>query len=89
MTNELREKIEKDLYEGMYMTVNVYWKTIYDTVEKYIDETDDDSDTFGIYTNQIYCSNRNGADRCNALRRYFVTKSVYTRWNSRCKNSIK
>ena len=46
MTNELREKIEKDLYEGMYMTVNVYWKTIYDTVEKYIDETDDDCDTF-------------------------------------------
>ena len=47
MTNELREKIEQDLYEGMYMTVNVYWKTIYDTAERYIDEIDDDDwDTF-------------------------------------------
>lgn len=46
MTNELREKIEQDLYEGMYMTVNVYWKTIYDTADRYIDEIDDDWDTF-------------------------------------------
>ena len=46
MTNELREKIKQDLYEGMYMTVNVYWKTIYDTADRYIDETDDDCDTF-------------------------------------------
>lgn len=46
MTNELREKIEKDLYEGMSLAASVYWKTIYDTVEKYIDETDDDGDAF-------------------------------------------
>lgn len=46
MTNELREKIEKDLYEGMSLAARVYWKTIFDVVEKYIDETDDDSDAF-------------------------------------------
>ena len=46
MTNELREKIEKDLYEGMYSAARVYWKTIFDVVEKYIDETDDDGDAF-------------------------------------------
>lgn len=46
MTNDLREKIEQDLYEGMYMTVNVYWKTIHDTADRYIDEIDDDWDTF-------------------------------------------
>ena len=46
MTNELREKIEKDLHEGMSSAARVYWKTIFDTVEKYIDETDDDGDTF-------------------------------------------
>ena len=46
MTNELREKIEKDLYEGMSSAARVYWKTIFDTVEKYIDETDDDGDAF-------------------------------------------
>ena len=37
MTNELREKIEKDLYEGMSLAA---------VVEKYIDETDDDGYTF-------------------------------------------
>ena len=46
MTNELREKIEKDFYEGMSSAARVYWKTIYDTVEKYIDEIDDDDDMF-------------------------------------------
>ena len=46
MTNELREKIEKDFYEGMSSAARVYWKTVYDTVEKYIDEIDDDDDTF-------------------------------------------
>lgn len=46
MTNELREKIEKDLYEGMSLAARVYWKTVYDMVEKYIDEFDDDDDTF-------------------------------------------
>ena len=46
MTNELREKIEKDLYEGMSLVARVYWKTVYDMVEKYIDEFDDDDDTF-------------------------------------------
>ena len=46
ITNELREKIEKDLYEGMSSAARVYWKTIFDTVEKYIDETDDDGDAF-------------------------------------------
>lgn len=46
MTNELREKIEKDLYEGMSLAASVHWSTILDTVEKYIDETDDDGDTF-------------------------------------------
>ena len=46
MTNELREKIEKDLYEGMTLTASMYWKTIFDVVEKYIDETDDDGDAF-------------------------------------------
>lgn len=46
MTNELKTKIEKDLYEGMYSAARVYWKTIFDVVEKYIDETDDDGDTF-------------------------------------------
>ena len=46
MTNELREKIEKDLYEGMSSAASVYWRTMFDVVEKYIDETDDDIDTF-------------------------------------------
>lgn len=46
MTNELREKIEKDLYEGMSSAVSVYWRTMFDVAEKYIDETDDDCDTF-------------------------------------------
>ena len=46
MTNELREKIEKDLYEGMSLAASVYWSTIFDVGEKYIDETDDDDDTF-------------------------------------------
>lgn len=46
MTNELREKIEKDLYEGMSSAASVYWRTIFDTVEKYIDEIDDDDDNF-------------------------------------------
>lgn len=46
MTNELREKIEKDLYEGMSSAASVYLRTMFDVVEKYIDETDDDDDTF-------------------------------------------
>lgn len=46
MTNELREKIEKDLYEGMSSAASVYWRTMFDVAEKYIDETDDDIDTF-------------------------------------------
>ena len=46
MTNELKTKIEKDLYEGMSSAAKVYWKTVYDTVEKYIDEIDYDDDTF-------------------------------------------
>lgn len=46
MTNELREKIEKDLYEGMASAASVYSRTMFDVVEKYIDETDDDVDTF-------------------------------------------
>ena len=46
MTNELREKIEKDLYEGMSSAARVYWNTIFDVVKKYIDETDDDGDAF-------------------------------------------
>ena len=46
MTNELREKIEKDLYEGMSSAARVYWKTAYNVVEKYIDEIDDDDDNF-------------------------------------------
>ena len=46
MTNELRGKIENDLYEGMTLTASMYWKTIFDVVEKYIDETDDDGDAF-------------------------------------------
>ena len=46
MTNELRGKIEKDLYEGMSLTASVYWRTIFDVVEKYIDETDNDGDAF-------------------------------------------
>lgn len=46
MTNELKTKIEKDLYEGMSSAARVYWSTIFDVVEKYIDETDDDGDTF-------------------------------------------
>lgn len=50
MTNELRGKIEKELYEGMSLAACVYWDTIYDVVEKYIDETDDDDDAF---TNEI------------------------------------
>lgn len=46
MTNELREKIEKDLCEGMSSAASVYWRTMFDVVKKYIDETDDDIDTF-------------------------------------------
>ena len=46
MTNELREKIEKDLHEGMSSAVSVYWRTIFDVVEKYYDKTDDDGDAF-------------------------------------------
>ena len=46
MTNELREKIENDLYEGMSSAASVYWRTMFDVAEKYIDETDDDIDTF-------------------------------------------
>ena len=46
MTKELRGKIEKDLYEGMSLAARVYWKTIFDVVERYIDETDDDGDAF-------------------------------------------
>ena len=42
MTNELRGKIEKDLYEGMSLAASVYWRTVYNVVEKYIDEIDDD-----------------------------------------------
>ena len=50
MPNELREKIKQDLYEGMSLAASVYWSTIFDVVEKYMDETDDDGDTF---TNEI------------------------------------
>ena len=46
MTNELREKIEKDLHEGMSSAESVYWRTMIDVADKYIDETDDDDDTF-------------------------------------------
>ena len=46
MTNELKTKIEKDLYEGMSLAASVYWRTVYDTADRYIDETDDDCDTF-------------------------------------------
>lgn len=46
MTNELRRKIEKDLYEGMSLTASMYWRTVYNVVEKYIDEIDDDDDNF-------------------------------------------
>lgn len=46
MTNELREKIEKDLHEGMSSAASVYWRTMIDVADKYIDETDDDDDTF-------------------------------------------
>lgn len=46
MTNELREKIEKDLHEGMSSAASVYWRTILGVVGKYIDETDDDGDVF-------------------------------------------
>ena len=46
MTNELREQIEKDLYEGMSSAASVYWRTMFDVAEKYIDETDDDGDAF-------------------------------------------
>ena len=46
MTNELREKIEKDLHEGMSSAASVYWRTMFDVADKYIDETDDDDDTF-------------------------------------------
>ena len=42
MTNELKTKIEKDLYEGMSSAARVYWRTVFDVVEKYIDEIDDD-----------------------------------------------
>lgn len=40
------EKIEKDLYEGMSLAASMYWSTIFNVAEKYIDETDDDGDTF-------------------------------------------
>lgn len=46
MTNDLREKIEKDLYKGMSLAARMYWNAIFDVVEKYMDETDDDGDTF-------------------------------------------
>ena len=46
MTNELKAKVEKDLYEGMSLAARMYWNTIFDVVEKYMDETDDDGDTF-------------------------------------------
>ena len=46
MTNELRGKIEKDLYEGMSLAASVYWRIVYNVVEKYIDEIDDDDDNF-------------------------------------------
>ena len=46
MTNELKTKIEKDLYEGMFLAASVYWRTVYNVVEKYIDEIDDDDDNF-------------------------------------------
>lgn len=46
MTNELREKIEKDLHEGTSSAASVYWRTMIDVADKYIDETDDDDDTF-------------------------------------------
>ena len=46
MTNELKTKIEKDLHEGMSSAANVYWRTVYNVVEKYIDEIDDDDDDF-------------------------------------------
>ena len=46
MTNELKAKVEKDLYEGMSLVARMYWNTIFDVVEKYMDETDDDGDTF-------------------------------------------
>lgn len=49
MTNELREKIEKDLYKGMSLAASVYWNTVFDAVEKYEDETDD----FDTFTNEI------------------------------------
>lgn len=48
MTNELREKIRKDLCEGMSSAASVYWRTMFDVAEKYIDETNDDTDTFMI-----------------------------------------
>ena len=46
MTNELREKIEKDLYKGMSLAASVYQTTMLSVVEKYMDETDDDGYTF-------------------------------------------
>lgn len=46
MTKRTERKIENDLYEGMTLTASMYWKTIFDVVEKYIDETDDDGDAF-------------------------------------------
>ena len=46
MTNELREKIEKDLYKGMSLAASVYWTTMLSVVEKYMDETDDNGYTF-------------------------------------------
>lgn len=46
MTNELREKIRKDLCEGMSSAASVYSRTMFDVIEKYINETDDDVDTF-------------------------------------------
>lgn len=46
MTNELKTKIEKDLYEGMSLAASVYWRTVYNVVEKYINKIDDDDDNF-------------------------------------------
>lgn len=46
MTNELKAKVEKDLYEGMSLAASVYWTTMLSVVEKYMDETDDDGYTF-------------------------------------------
>ena len=62
MTNELRGKIEKDLYEGMSLAESVYWNNVYNVVKKYIDETDDGDNfmneitamTASVYWNAVY-----------------------------------